>query len=68
MAYDYRKVAGFLVLVGGLQFVLGMLVAGGDLPGYTVSQNYISDLGVGPTASIFNSSVFLVGSMILASA
>jgi hypothetical protein len=27
LGYDYRKVAGALVFVGGSQFVLGMLVA-----------------------------------------
>jgi len=68
MGYDYRKVAGALVFVGGAQFVLGMLVAEALYPGYSVSQNYISDLGAGPSAVIFNSSVFLFGLMIVISA
>jgi len=68
MGYDSTKVAGALVFVGGIQFVLGMLVAEALYPGYSVSQNYISDLGVGPSASIFNSSVFLLGLMVVASA
>ena len=37
-------------------------------PGYSISQNYISDLGVGPSALIFNSSVFLLGLMVVVSA
>jgi hypothetical membrane protein len=68
MRYDYRKVAGALVFVGGSQFVVGMLVTEALYPGYSISQNYISDLGVGPSAMIFNSSVFLLGLLVVASA
>jgi hypothetical membrane protein len=68
MSYDHRKVAGALVFVGGSQFVLGMLVAEALYPSYSISQNYISDLGVGPSALIFNSSVFLLGLMVVVSA
>ena len=68
MRYDYRKVAGALVFVGGSQFVVGMLVAEALYPGYSISQNYISDLGVGPSAMIFNSSVFLLGLLVATSA
>jgi hypothetical membrane protein len=68
MGYDYRKLTGALVFVDGAQFVLGMLVAEALYPGYSISQNYISDLGAGPSALIFNSSVFLLGLMIVVSA
>ncbi len=68
MGYDSRKVAGALVFIGGTQFALGMLVAEVLYPGYSISQNYISDLGAGPSASIFNSSVFLLGLMVVAGA
>jgi hypothetical membrane protein len=68
MDYDFQKVAGALVFVGGSQFVLGMLAAEALYPGYSISQNYISDLGAGPSALIFNSSVFLLGLMIVVSA
>jgi hypothetical membrane protein len=68
MRYDYRKVAGTLAFVGGSQFVPGMLVAEALYPGYSISQNYISDLGVGPSAMIFNSSVFLLGLLAVTSA
>jgi hypothetical membrane protein len=37
-------------------------------PNYNVSLNYISDLGVGSTALIFNSSVFLLGLLVVAGA
>ena len=68
MSYNYRKVAGTLVLVGEAQFVLGMLIAEAIYPGYSISQNYISDLEVGPAASVFNSSVFLLGLMVVGGA
>jgi hypothetical membrane protein len=68
MGYDYRKVAGAVILVGGSQFVFGMLVAEALYPGYSISQNYISDLGAGPSAPIFNSSVFLLGLMVVVDA
>jgi len=56
-----RKVAGTLVLVGAAQFIVGMVVAEALYSGYSVADNYISDLGVGPSALVFNSSVFLFG-------
>jgi hypothetical membrane protein len=37
-------------------------------PNYSVSGNYISDLGVGSTALIFNASVFLLGLIVVAGA
>jgi len=68
MNYAHRKVAGALIFIGGSQLVIGMIVAEAVYPGYSVSQNFISDLGVGPAALIFNPSVFLLGLMVIASA
>jgi hypothetical membrane protein len=34
-------------------------------PGYSLSKNYVSDLGVGPSSIIFNSSVFLLGLLLV---
>ncbi len=61
MTYDNRKIAGLLLVIGGIQCVLGIIIAEALYPGYSTSENYISDLGVGPSALIFNSSVFLLG-------
>jgi hypothetical membrane protein len=61
MSNTLRKVAGTLILVGAVQFVVGMVVAEVLYDGYSAANNYISDLGVGPSALIFNSSVFLFG-------
>jgi hypothetical membrane protein len=65
MAYSNSKVAGTLVLVGVTQFVISMIVSEALYPTYSTSRNYISDLGVGPSALIFNSSVFLLGLLVL---
>lgn len=61
------KMAGILIFIGAVQFILGMLVAECLYPGYSVSEKYISDLGVGVTAPIFNASVFVLGATVVAS-
>jgi hypothetical membrane protein len=65
MKYAAGKVAGALFFVAASQFVIGLVVAEARYTGYSISVNYISDLGVGPSATIFNSSVFLMGLLIL---
>jgi hypothetical membrane protein len=73
---NYRHAAGVLLFIGAVQFVLGMLIAEFLYPGYSVSMNYISDLGATcrttciihqPSASIFNTSVSLLGVLALVS-
>jgi len=68
MKYDDRKMAGALAFVGGVQFLFGLVIAEALYPDYSVSENYISDLGVGTTSLIFNSSVFLLGLITVAGA
>jgi hypothetical membrane protein len=65
MKYSYAKAAGTLVFIGAVQFLLGLIIAEALYPGYSISENHISDLGVGPSAAIFNSSVFSLGVMIV---
>ena len=65
MKYAAGKVAGALFFIAASQFVIGMMLAEARYPGYSISARYISDLGVGPSAMIFNSSVFLMGLLIL---
>jgi len=64
----YRKIAGSLLFWGAAQFLIAMVVAEAVYPDYSVGGNYISDLGVGPAALIFNTSVFLLGIAIFISA
>ena len=65
MNYENEKMAGALFFVASVEFLLFMVIAESLYPGYSVSQNYISDLGVGSTALIFNSSVFLLGLLLV---
>ena len=61
-----KPTAGALLLIAATQFTLCIIIAEATYPGYSVSANYISDLGVGPSAIIFNASVFTLGLLILA--
>jgi len=65
MAYSRERVAGMLFFIAATEFVLGFSISEALYPGYSVSANYISDLGVGPSSVIFNSSVFLLGLLLL---
>lgn len=73
---DNKGLAGAFMFVGGVQFVIGMVLAEIFYPGYSVSGNYISDLGATcrdtctiyqPSAFIFNTSAIFLGILILLS-
>jgi hypothetical membrane protein len=66
MPYSKATIAGTIFFIAATQFVLCLIIAEATYPGYSVSANYISDLGVGPSAIIFNASVFTLGLLILA--
>jgi hypothetical membrane protein len=66
MSYSRGKVAGALFFIAVTQFVIGFTISEALYPGYSVSGNYISDLGIGPSSIVFNSSVFLLGLLLLA--
>lgn len=61
MAHPNGNMAGVLFLVASAQFILGLVVAEALYSGYSIADNYISDLGVGPSSMVFNSSAFLFG-------
>ena len=65
MVWMDGRIAGVLFFIAGTQFVLGLIVAEASYPGYSISDNYISDLGVGPSSLTFNISVFLFGFLTL---
>jgi hypothetical membrane protein len=65
MNYSNGKVAGALIFVAVTQFVLGVIVSEALYSGYSISENYVSDLGVGSSSTIFNSSVFLMGLLLI---
>src|SRR5438309_8573573 len=66
MRLEDRQWAGLFLFVGATQFTIGMIIAESVDPSYSVSANYISDLGVRAGAAVFNSSVFILGATIVA--
>jgi hypothetical membrane protein len=64
MEHPGTKVAGALLFIAATQFILGITIAEALYPSYSISGNYISDLGTGPSSMIFNSSIFLLGLLI----
>ncbi len=68
MAPPGGRTAGAFFLIAATQFVLGLSVAEATYPGYSVAANYVSDLGVGPSSAVFNTTVFLLGTLVLAGA
>ncbi len=65
-----RRAAGLLIFVATLELLMAIMIAEFIYPGYSVSKNYISDLGVwgNPSATIFNPAIILFGILILTSA
>jgi len=61
---------GLWLLVGGLEMLFMVHLAEFLYSGYSTSQNYISDLGVGPSPSrwIFTAAIILFGLMALVTA
>ncbi len=68
MRYGDRALAGLLFFLGSVEFLLGMLIAEASLPTYSIAKNYISDLGVGSTAVVFNTSIVVLGLLSLSGA
>lgn len=64
---NYGLLAGLLIISGVTQFTILMIVSEALYPNYSVAYNYISDLGVGLTAPIFNSSITLLGIFVIIS-
>lgn len=60
----HARIAGSIIFAGVAQFLILLSVAESVYPNYSVHYNYISDLGVGVTAPIFNTSVFLLGALV----
>ncbi len=59
--YNERQVAGTLLFVGGIQWFLVILIAESIHPGYNGAFYYVSSLGVGVTALLYNLSMLLLG-------
>jgi hypothetical membrane protein len=75
MLLSDRRLAGLLAFIGGIECLMGISIAEELYPNYSVSANYISDLGatcrasciiVQPSSIIFNTSVALLGGLTIA--
>ncbi|MGC8644914.1 MAG: DUF998 domain-containing protein [Thermoplasmata archaeon] len=60
------SVAGIILFLATVQFVIMLFVTEAMYSGYSVSGNYISDLGVGPTGPYFNASISALGLAVMA--
>ena len=63
--FDGMTLSGSFFLIGGIQWFLGILAAESWYDGYSSRIDYVSELGIGPTALIYNLSVFLLGVFIV---
>jgi hypothetical membrane protein len=72
MNYDNKKIAGLLGFIATVQFVLAVIICEALYSGYSVGQQFISDLGnwslAGNYAAIFNASIIIAGILGVASA
>ena len=65
MRIENRSLSGALIFVGVAQHMLVIAIAEALHPGYTVATNYLSDLGVGQTALMYNASAVVFGGFVL---
>ena len=56
-----RRLAGWIALVGAAQFLLVLAYSEYSYPGFSFQNTFISDLGVGKTAVLFNASLIVAG-------
>ena len=77
MFYTDRRLAGVFGFIGGVQCLIGIVVAEALYPGYSVSTNYISDLGATcrttciieqSASAVFDSTVILLGLFVIGAA
>ncbi len=73
---NFKRASGVLLFTGAVLVIIGIHLAEFLYPGYSVSGNYISDLGATcrttcivyqPSAFIFNSSLIILGIFIISS-
>ncbi len=61
MILSSKKIAGLLIFAGSAIGFIGIIIAETRTPNYSTANNYISDLGIGPSAAIFNISLIVGG-------
>ncbi len=68
MRHRDRRRAGLLLFAGSIGFAIGMTLAEATFPEYNVGHDFLGDLGVGPSALLFNASIVFLGAAFLAAA
>ena len=72
MNWYNKRIAGLLFVIGVVQFVIVLVISEAIYPGYSLGQQWMSDLGdwskAGNCAAIYNTSAILYGSFIIAGA
>ncbi len=66
--FDKIQMSGYLILLAGLQWFLGLLAAESWTPGYSNRIDYVSELGIWEMAALYNASIFLLGVLLLVGA
>ena len=69
---DYYNIAGILLVIGGIMYVLIVNIAESLYPGYSITTNSLSDLGgllaSSQVSTLFNVSNIVLGILIIAAA
>src|SRR2546423_14853795 len=68
MRHRDRRRAGLVRCAGSIGIAIGMTLAEATFPGYNVAHEFLGDLGVGPSALLFNASIVFLGAAFLAAA
>jgi hypothetical membrane protein len=66
MMFNSKKIGGLLLSAGSIIGFLGIIIAETGYPNYSIADNFISDLGIGPSAAVFNAALIIGGLLGLA--
>ncbi len=62
---DRIRISGYLIFLAGLQWFLGLLAAESWTPDYSSRIDYVSELGIWEMAASYNSSIFVLGVLLV---
>ncbi len=70
---EYYKIAGILLVIGGILYILVVNIGESLFPGYNIATNSLSDIGgmlplIQPAATIFNLVNIILGILLISSA
>jgi hypothetical membrane protein len=70
---EYYKIAGILLVIGGIMYVIAINIGESLFPGYSIASNSLSDIGgmlplIQPAATLFNVVNIILGILVIFSA